>query len=169
MGTKLKFTGAKPSIAGYYQCVVSNCAGRAISQCASLTFGKGCTVVMNIYMPSTQALKQLDFFVCVCALAEPPRVATHPESQKVCLDKPAVFNIQATGAKPLNYHWQWKPAEEEGEWQPCRAEWCNGATLTIPSVQIPYEGSCCCVVDNCAGKVTSNLAKLSIGKNLSPD
>ena len=44
-------------------------------------------------------------------------------------------------------------------------EWCDGATLTIPTVQKSSEGSYHCVISNCAGTSTSNPAKLSIGKN----
>ena len=99
--------------------------------------------------------------------ADPPRITTHPQDLKDAIQgKPTKFTIQATGTEPVNYHWKWKPATEEGEWQPCRAEWCNGATLTIPSVQKSNEGSYCCVVSNYAGNQTSNPAKLSVGKNL---
>ena len=76
-----------------------------------------------------------------------------------------MFTVQATGTEPLSYHWQWKPAEEESgseEWQSCPAEWCDGATLTIPSVQKSNEGWYCCVISNCAGSQASNPAKLEV-------
>ena len=99
---------------------------------------------------------------------EPPKVTNHPKSlSKVSLGKPVKFTLQATGTEPLSYHWQWKQTEEEGgskEWQPCHAEWCDGATLTIPSVQKSNEGSYCCVISNYAGSQTSNPAELSVGK-----
>ena len=76
-----------------------------------------------------------------------------------------VFTVQATGTDPLSYLWQWKPAEEEDEWQPCHAEWCDGATLTIPSVQKSNEGNYCCVIRNHAGSETTKPAHLSVGKN----
>ena len=77
------------------------------------------------------------------------------------------FTVQATGTEPLNYHWQWNPAAEDRseEWQPCRAEWCDGATLTIPSVQQCNAGSYRCVIRNSVGTQTSNSAELSVGKN----
>ena len=77
------------------------------------------------------------------------------------------FTVQATGTDPLNYHWQWKPAEEEGseEWQPCDPEWSDGPTLTIPSVQKTNEGSYHCVVSNCADTLISKPAELIVGED----
>ena len=80
------------------------------------------------------------------------------------------FTAEATGMGPLNYYWEWKPAEEEGEsktWQQCCAEWSDGVTLTIPSVQKCNEGSYRCVISNYAGSQTSNPAdrELSVGEN----
>ena len=82
--------------------------------------------------------------------------------------KYVMFSVEATGTEPLGYHWEWMPAEEEArseEWQPCDAEWSDGSTLTIPNVQKFNEGSYRCAVSNYAGTQTSNLAKLSVGKN----
>ena len=77
------------------------------------------------------------------------------------------FTVQATGTEPLNYHWQWNPAEEDGseEWQSCDAEWSDDATLTIPSVQQFNEGSYRCVICNSAGTQISKPAQISVGKN----
>ena len=97
---------------------------------------------------------------------EPPKVTNHPKSlSKVLSGKPVTFTAEATGTEPLNYHWEWKPVEEEGgskKWQPCHTEWCDGATLTIPSVLKCNEGSYRCVISNCAGNETSNPAKLEV-------
>ena len=101
-------------------------------------------------------------------VAEPPRITTHPQDLKNAVPgKLAKFTIQAIGTEPLNYNWQWKPSAEVGseEWRTCDAEWCDGATLTIPSVQQSSEGSYCCVVSNCAGSMVSKPAQLSVGKN----
>ena len=100
---------------------------------------------------------------------DPPKLTSQPESlSKVAPGTAVLFVVQATGTDPLNFHWQWKPAEEceSEEWQPCNAEWCDGATLTITSVQKCNEGSYHCVISNYAGTQTSNPAKLSVGKNL---
>ena len=96
-------------------------------------------------------------------LAEHPRITTHPCDLNVVRSKPAKFTIQATGTEPLMYQWEWKPAGEEGgseDWQPCPAEWCNGATILIP-MQQSNERSYRCVVSNCAGSQTSNPAELN--------
>ena len=77
-----------------------------------------------------------------------------------------MFTVEATGTGILSYHWQWKPAGEKAEWKPCDADWCDGATLTIPTVQKSNEGSYRCVISNYAGTLTSNPAQLCVGKNL---
>ena len=38
--TELRVAGVQAHNAGYYRCVVSNCAGSTTSQCARLTVGK---------------------------------------------------------------------------------------------------------------------------------
>ena len=110
-------------------------------------------------------------------VAKPPSIITNPQDLIATQERSAKFTIRAIGTEPLRYKWQsWKPvakkwwkwggsekpAEEEGEWQPCDAEWCDGATLTIPSVQKSNEGSYCCVISNCAGNKTSEPAKLKV-------
>ena len=100
--------------------------------------------------------------------AEPPRITNHPQKLKdVIPGKSAKFTVQATGTEPLDYNWQWKQDEKGSgsrEWQPCDEGWSDGATLTIPSVQKPNEGSYRCVVSNHAGTQISKAAQLSVGK-----
>ena len=99
-------------------------------------------------------------------VADPPGVTTQPQDLKDTVPGSVVmFTVEATGTDPLKYQWEWKPAGEKGEWQPCDAEWCDGATLTIPIVQKSNEGSYHCVISNYAGSQTSNPAQLSVGKN----
>ena len=98
-----------------------------------------------------------------------PRIVTQPQELKDVVEgKSARFSIHATGTEPLNYKWQWKPIGKGGaneEWEPCRAKWCSGATLTIPKVEKSNEGNYRCVVSNIAGDQTSNPAELTISKN----
>ena len=103
-------------------------------------------------------------------VADSPRMATHLQELKdVVQGKPAKFSIQASGTEPLNYRWQWKPAEEGGgneEWLECDTKWCKGATLSIAKVEKSNEGSYRCIVSNLAGNQTSIAAKLTVGKSL---
>lgn len=103
-------------------------------------------------------------------VVEPPKIITHPQELKeVVQGESAKFTIQASGTEPLNYHWQWKPAEKgsgSDKWQRCPANWSDGATLTVPNVDKSNEGSYRCVVSNNVGEQTSNPAKLGVGKNL---
>ena len=101
--------------------------------------------------------------------AEPPRITTHPNDLVHAIPgNPVMFTVQATGTKPLNYHWQWNPAKEgeSEEWQPCSGvEGSDTTTLTIPSVQKSNNGSYRCVISNCAGSQTSKPAKLEVSWN----
>ena len=103
--------------------------------------------------------------------ADPPRVTSHPHDlEDVVPGNTVTFTAEARGTEPLSYQWwHWKLAGEGGgsqEWQTCPAEWCDGATLTIPSVQKSNEGHYCCVISNSAGSQASEPAYLSVGKNL---
>ena len=108
--------------------------------------------------------------VSLTHVVEPPKIITHPQELKdVVEEESAKFSIQASGTEPLKYHWQWKPAEKGSgseKWQPCPANWSDGATLTVPKVEKTNEGIYRCVVSNLAGEQISNSAKLGVGKNL---
>ena len=111
------------------------------------------------------------FPVYTVHIAEPPRITSHPQELKDAVPgKPVMFTAEATGMEPLNYQWWHSKLAGDGgrsrEWQPCPAEWSDGATLTIPSVQKSSEGRYCCVISNYAGEQASNPAQLSVGKNL---
>ena len=100
--------------------------------------------------------------------AEIPRITTHPQKLKDVIPRnSAKITVQATGTEPLNYNWQWKPAEKGSgskEWKSCDEGQSDGATLTIPSVQKSNEGSYRCVVSNHAGTEISKAAQLTVGK-----
>ena len=98
----------------------------------------------------------------------PPKIITHPQKLKdVIPGNSAKMTVQATGTEPLNYKWQWKPADKGSgskEWKSCVEGQSDGSILTIPSVQKPNEGSYRCVVSNHAGTEISKAAQLSVGK-----
>ena len=100
--------------------------------------------------------------------AEPPKINNHPQKLKDVIPGYSVkFTVQATGTEPLNYNWQWKPAEKGSgskEWKQCDEGSSDGATLTISSVQKANEGSYRCVISNNAGIQISKAAQLSVGK-----
>jgi len=100
--------------------------------------------------------------------AEPPRITTHPQKVKDAVPgNSAKFTVQATGTEPLNYNWEWKPADKGSwskEWKPCDVGMSDGTTLTIPNVQKPNEGSYRCVISNHAGTKISKEAQLCVGK-----
>ena len=125
---------------------------------------------MHKFYSHTPGIRLLSTSSLVSAhAADPPRITTHPQELKdVVLGKSAKFSIQAGGTEPLNYRWQWKPAEEGGgneEWQQCDAKWCKGATLSIFKVEKSNEGSYRCIVSNFAGNQTSIPANLTVGKS----
>ena len=102
-------------------------------------------------------------------VADLPRVTTHPQEVKDAVQgQPVTFTAEATGTQPLKYQWEWKPPKKRGrsgKWQPCRAEWCHGATLTIPKVEKSHSGSYRCVISNEVGSQTFNPANLRVGKH----
>ena len=112
------------------------------------------------------AILLFQFIILLLHVADPPKITTHPKGLKDAVPgKLATFTVQATGTKPLNYHWETNPIKEgeSEEWQPCRGvEGPNTPTLTIPNVQKSNEGSYRCVISNCAGSQTSIPAKLEV-------
>ena len=82
---------------------------------------------------------------------------------------PLGFTIKATGAEPLSYQWQWKPArkeEEQHEWQDLS---CDGTTfqevyggLKLTGVQACHAGHYRCVVSNSVGSEISQCAGLTV-------
>ena len=104
--------------------------------------------------------------------AEPPSVTSHPTSQNDVLPGTTIaFSVQATGTQPLSYQWQWKPAGEgdgRDEWQDLSSggslQGVDTPTLTYSNVQSCRGGLYRCVITNCAEKITSNGAELTVGK-----
>ena len=155
----LTVSSVQKSNEGSYRCVVSNCAGSQASNPAELSVSK--------YPRSSVSVKYVSLpYIFSFNVVESPKVTTHPQDlNDVVPGKPVMFNVQATGTKPLSCWWEWKPAESE-EWQLCDAQGSNSVTLTILSVQKSNEGSYRCVISNCAGNSSSEAAELTVGKNL---
>lgn len=75
----LSITSAQPGDAGTYDVVVSNGAGSATSNAATLTVTGGTT---------------------------PPTITGHPGNQSVTAGQTATFTVVATGSAPLAYQWR---------------------------------------------------------------
>jgi len=102
--------------------------------------------------------------------AKAPTITTQPMNQKDILQgSPLSFKIKATGAEPLSYQWQWKPAgkeDEQHEWQDLSRD---GTTfqevegeVKITGVQACHAGKYRCVVSNSAGSEISWCATLTV-------
>ena len=88
-------------------------------------------------------------------VAVPPRITIRMKN--AVPGNSFMLHAEAIGTPPLNYQWEWKPAQE-GEWQLCDVERFPGAdssTIVISSVEKFKEGSYRCVVSNCAGTRSS--------------
>ena len=110
-------------------------------------------------------------------LAEPPKITTQPKEVKDTVPgKPVSFTIQATGAEPLSYQWQWKPIGNDHWKMDYRDEkWQNlfcdvsvlgtdTPTLTFSSSESCSEGLYRCTVTDCAGAVQSECVDHIIGE-----
>ena len=105
-------------------------------------------------------------------LAEPPKITAHPQELKGTVSgKPVSFTVQATGTKPLNYQWQWKPVVEgvhSGEWQNLTSggsvQGADTATLIFTSIESCSEGLYRCVVTNDVGEEISEYTDHIIGE-----
>ena len=106
------------------------------------------------------------------SIAEPPKITAHPQELKGTVsDKPVSFTVEATGTKPLNYQWQWKPVVEgvsSGQWKNLTsggsAQGADTATLMFTSIESCSEGLYQCVVTNIVGEKISKCADHIIGE-----
>jgi len=96
----------------------------------------------------------------------------HPASQNDVLPGELLtLLIRATGAEPLRYQWQWKPAGKEDEqyqWQDLSHDDTTfqevEGGLKLTGVQACHAGKYRCMVSNSAGIEISQGANLTIGK-----
>ena len=111
------------------------------------------------------------FYLIICA-AKSPKITIQPTSQNDVLQgSPLGFTIKATGAEPLRYQWQWKPAgkeDEQHEWQDLPHDSTTfhemEGELKLTGVQACHAGKYRCMVSNSAGIEISQGANLIIGK-----
>ena len=103
------------------------------------------------------------------SLAEPPKITTHPEELKDTVPgKPVSFTVDATGAEPLSYQWQWKPTGKKEEWRNLSSggslQGTDTPMLKFLSSESCSEGLYRCMVTNLVGAVPSNCADYIIGE-----
>ena len=80
--------------------------------------------------------------------------------------KTVTFSVQATGAEPVKYLWQWRQFgkdSQQHEWQNLSSE---GGTFEVVKVQACNAGYYRCEISNCAGKDISQCASLTVGKHM---
>ena len=114
----------------------------------------------------------LQFYLKIAFPALSPRVITHPQVEEEVTPGSSVrFFIEATGTEPMQYMWEWKPAEEPesstDRWEPVpndaeRIEGANMPKLVIHNTQGSDAGSYRCVLKNNSGSVASKLGSLAI-------
>ena len=118
-----------------YRCVVSNSAGSATSNTATLTVN-----------------------------ATAPTITTQPENQSVAVGQTATFFVAASGSGTLKYQWEyyhrdgvWLDTELAG------FSGMNTATLKVQATDASMDGRRFrCEVSNAVGSVYSNEAKISV-------
>ena len=156
--TTLTITSVQKSHEGRYRCTVTNCAGSEASDTAELTVGK---------LDLINYLNWVDHhLVSHSQTAESPQISTQPQDLVETVTV-AVFTVQATGTEPLAYCWEWKPQGHD-EWKVLsngvdEVQGADTATLTIAGLQKSHEGSYRCTVTNCAGRMASESANLTLG------
>jgi len=86
-------------------------------------------------------------------LPGPPGIAVQPQSQNVNAGDTVTFEVSATGAEPLSYHWRFED-------QPIPS--ASEARLTIVNAQPINVGNYTVVITNRAGRVMSDAASLNL-------
>ncbi len=83
----------------------------------------------------------------------PPRIVTHPASQRVTVGDTVVFTVEATGDPTLTYQWRFNEQAIPRQ---------IGATLRLTDVQVNQSGMYDVVVTNPYGSARSNPAQLTV-------
>jgi uncharacterized delta-60 repeat protein len=112
--------------AGHYSVEVRNAVGAVVSRTAILTIGIG------------------------------PSIVRQPTGQSVLLGTDVLFEVAATGSRPLHYQWRFNGSNIAG---------ANSALLRLSNVQNSDTGVYSVIVSNRAGTVASAGAILSVNQN----
>jgi len=83
----------------------------------------------------------------------PPTISLQPVSQAVLPGATVTFSVAASGSLPLNYQWQFKGANLDGQTE---------ATLTVANAQAADSGEYRVRVSNLAGSILSDPANLEV-------
>jgi formylglycine-generating enzyme len=121
---RLNVTGVSPAMNGdQFRCLVSNSSGWVGSAAATLT------------------------------VFAPPVILTHPQSYTVDVGATVQFDVETSGATPLQYQWRFEGEPIIGE---------TSASLTLLNVRADQAGTYSVRVTNSLGQATSNPAALTV-------
>lgn len=98
-------------------------------------------------------LTDSEITVATLTINKAPAITEQPLSQTVAKDCKVVFSVKASGMSPLSYQWKFN-----GKPIPC----ATAPTFTIYSAQPSNAGNYTVTVSNCFGKVTSDVATLTV-------
>jgi hypothetical protein len=145
----LVFAAVAPSDGGTYRLVVSNSAGSAVSESATLTVtaaGSGSGSGGSGGGSSTPGSGS-------SPAATAPAITTQPAATTASSGTKVTFSVVATGTAPLRYRWYKDGREIE------RAE---SATFELSSARVDSAGLYSVRVSNSAGSITSAPAALTV-------
>ena len=145
----LVFAAVAPSDGGTYRLVVSNSAGGAVSESATLTVtaaGSGSGSGGSGGGSSTPGSGS-------STVATAPAITTQPAATTASSGTKVTFSVVATGTAPLRYRWYKDGREIE------RAE---SATYELSSARVDSAGLYSVRVSNSAGSITSAPAALTV-------
>ena len=92
--------------------------------------------------------------------ANPPVIATQPQSQTVLEGGSIAFSVVATGTTPFRYQWQFNESDLPG---------ATNSTLTLANLPAAQVGDYRVVISNVAGTVTSANAALTVNAMVRSD
>jgi fibronectin type 3 domain-containing protein len=103
---------------------------------------------------------KINFIDIYAFVPEPIVIATHPQSQKVAVNRPVQFSVGVSaGTRPIFYQWLFNGVEIPD---------ATNATYLIPRVQFSDAGQYAVVLRNYAGSVTSAPAALVVYEDYDP-